>query len=59
MAAKKRAASKKKVTIEIDVETVRALADAADALSELALAAIDASDDPQVRKLGKRARKRR
>jgi len=59
MAAKKRAASKKKVTIEIDVETVRALADAADALSELASASIEASDDPRVRKLAKKGRKRR
>lgn len=59
MAAKKRAASKKKVTIEIDVETVRALVKAAEALSELAAASIQASDDPRVRKLAKKGGTRR
>ncbi len=59
MAAKKRASSKKRVTLELDVETLRALLEAAEALSELAAAVILASDDPQVRKLAKKGRKRR
>ncbi len=57
MAAKKRGSSKKKVTIEIDVDTLKKLVDAANALSELAGAWIIASDDPRVRAL--KARKSR
>ena len=48
MAAKKKGASKK-VAIEVDVDTLRKLVDAANALSELAGAWIDASDDPRAR----------
>jgi hypothetical protein len=61
MAAKRKGASRKKVTIEVDVDTLRKLVDAADALSELAGAWIDASDDPRARALKskKRARKGR
>lgn len=49
MAAKKRSASKKKVTIEIDAETLKKLADAVTALSENANAFILCCDDPGVR----------
>jgi hypothetical protein len=51
MAAKRKGASRKKVAIEIDVDTLRKLVDAANALSELAGAWIDASDDPRARAL--------
>ena len=64
MAAKKRSGSKKTVTIEIDIETIQTLADAAQALSEVASAYIQASDDPAVRAVkpkstAKKAKKRR
>lgn len=49
MAAKKRGTSRKKVTIEIDVETLQKLVDAANALSEVAGAWVEASSDPRVR----------
>lgn len=49
MAAKKSSTSKKKVTIEIDADTLKKLADAVSALSEHAGAFILASDDPEVR----------
>jgi hypothetical protein len=55
MAAKKRRASKKKVTIEIDLETLQKLVDAANALSEVVGGFVIASDDPRARRL--RARK--
>jgi hypothetical protein len=51
MAAKRKGVSKKKVAIEVDVDTLRKLVDAANALSELAGAWIDASDDPRARAL--------
>ena len=64
MAAKKRSSSKKTVTIEIDAETVQRLADAAQALTEVASAYIEASDDPTVRAItptrtAKKSKKRR
>ncbi len=51
MAAKKRGTSRKKVTIEIDLDTLKKLVDAADALSDLAGAWILASDDPRARRI--------
>ena len=64
MAAKKRSGSKKTVTIEIDIETIQTLADAARALSDVASAFIFATDDPAVRAIGptgtaKKSKKRR
>ena len=64
MAAKKRSGSKKTVTIEIDIETIQTLADAAGALSDVASAFILASDDPAIRAIGpkgtaKKSKKRR
>lgn len=63
MAASKRKhrGSSKKVAIEIDVETLRKLVDAAEALSELAGAYVEASADPRARRIKpkKRARKGR
>jgi len=47
-------AAKKKVTIEIDVETLKKLLAAAGALSELANALVMGSDDPAARALGKK-----
>jgi hypothetical protein len=58
MAAKKK--SKKKVTVEIDVEVLEKLIAASTALSELANGAIFLASDPAVRaKLKKAAKKRR
>ena len=45
MAAKKT----KKVTVELDIEVLKRLAEAADALSEAANAVIHGVDDPQAR----------
>ncbi len=60
MAAKKRGTSRRKVTIEIDLDTLKKLVDAADALSDLAGAWILASDDPRARRIKrKKASKRR
>lgn len=56
MAAKK---TKKTVTIELDLEMLKKLVEAADALSELATASINRSDDPRVRALGKKKKPRR
>lgn len=63
MAAKKRGTSKKRVAIEIDVETLEKLVDAANALSALVGGFIIASDDPRARRLkakkgAKKARRR-
>ena len=59
MAAKK-SAKKKKVTITIDMETLRRLVDAVDALSRLAVAYEMAADDPKLRRaLLKKGKKRR
>jgi hypothetical protein len=55
MAAKK---TKKKVTIELDMETLKKLLDAAEALSDLASASIQGCDDPKVRGMGKKKGKR-
>ncbi len=51
MAAKKRGTSRKKVTIEIDVEMLQKLVDAANALSALVGGFIIASDDPRARRI--------
>jgi hypothetical protein len=64
MAAKKRSASKKTVTIEVDAETLQRLADAAEALTHVAGAFILASDDPTIRAIepkrsAKKSKKRR
>lgn len=61
MAARKRGSAKKKVTIEIDLDTLQKLIDAADALSDLAGAWILASDDPRARRIKRKkgASKRR
>jgi hypothetical protein len=61
MAAKRRGGSRKRVTIEIDVDTLQKLVDAAAALSELAGAWVQASDDPRARaiKPKRRAKKGR
>ena len=53
MAAKRRG-SKKKVTVEIDIETLERLLEAASALSDVANAWVLASDDPKVRGLKKK-----
>jgi hypothetical protein len=59
MAAKK-SAKKKKVSVEVDPETLHALLDAAAALSEVAHGVIQWIDDPAVRsKLTKKAAKKR
>jgi|HubBroStandDraft_6_1064221.scaffolds.fasta_scaffold2418218_1 hypothetical protein len=47
-------ASKKKVTIEIDVEVLEKLIEATEALSELAVALQTGSDDAAARALGKK-----
>jgi hypothetical protein len=57
MAAKKR--SKKKVTVEIDVEVLEKLIEAASALSDLASGIAWASDDPAARSLKKKAKRPR
>lgn len=59
MAAKKRSTPKKTVTIKIDVETIKKLADATDALSELANALILASNDPELQAKAKKGAKKR
>jgi hypothetical protein len=56
MAAKK---SKKTVIVELDLDALKKLVEAAEALSEAASASITASDDPKVRALGKKKRKTR
>jgi hypothetical protein len=48
MAAKK----SKKVTVEVDIEVLKKLVEAVEALTELASAHIQGSDDPRVRALG-------
>jgi hypothetical protein len=53
MAAKK----KKTVTIEIELEVLEKLVEAAEALTELASASIHGSDDPKARALAKRKKK--
>jgi hypothetical protein len=61
MAAKKRKASKKSsgrsenVSLKLEKETILKLAAAAEALTEVAAAAIDHSDDPEVKSLSKRS----
>jgi hypothetical protein len=47
------AASKKKVVVEVDVETLIKLVEAANALSEVAAAFITTADDPRAQKLAK------
>ena len=55
MAAKKT----KKVTVEVDIEVLKKLLEAADALSEAASAAIHGADDPDARaRLTKKPRKK-
>jgi hypothetical protein len=53
MAAKKMAA-KKTVTVELELEVLKKLVEAADALSELASCSIMGCDDPRAKALGKR-----
>lgn len=55
MAAKRRG-SKKKVTVEIDIETLEKLLEAASALSDAANAFVLGSDDPNVRSLKKKTK---
>jgi hypothetical protein len=55
MAAKK----SKKVTVEIDAKALKRLVEVAEALSELASAHIEGSDDPTIRALGKGKKKGR
>jgi hypothetical protein len=54
-------AGKKKttVTVELEIEVLEKLVQAADALSELASASISGSDDPKVRALAKKSKKSR
>ena len=54
MAARK----KKTVTVEIDIDTLKKLVAAAEALSELASGVIHGTDDPAVRALGKGKKRR-
>jgi hypothetical protein len=56
MAAKKKSA--KTVTIELELDVLKKLVEAAEALSELASATIIGCDDPKVRALGKRLAKK-
>jgi hypothetical protein len=55
MAAKK---TKKKVTIQLELAAIENLLAAAEALSELASASIMGCDDPKVRALGKKKKKK-
>ena len=52
-------AAKKKVTVELEVETLKKLLGAAEALSELANGVATGSDDPSVRALLKKGAKKR
>jgi hypothetical protein len=52
------AAKKKTVTIELELEVLKKLVEAAEALSELASATIIGCDDPKVRALAKRPAKK-
>jgi hypothetical protein len=47
-------AAKKKVSIEVDAETLKKLVATAEALSELAGAWISGSDEPAIKALGKK-----
>lgn len=53
------AAKKKTVTVKLDLEALKKLIQAANALSALAAATIIASDNPKVKALGKRKKSRR
>jgi hypothetical protein len=55
MAAKK---TKKTVTIEIELEVLEKLVEAAEALSELAQASVNRSSDPRARALSKKKKKK-
>jgi hypothetical protein len=55
MAAKK---TKKSVTIEIELEVLEKLVEAAEALSELAQASVNRSNDPQAKALLKKKKKK-
>lgn len=57
MAAKK--SRKATVSVEVDIEALKKLVAAADALSELASAYILGSDDPRVRALAKKKKTQR
>jgi hypothetical protein len=58
MAAKKKAKTANKVTVQVDVETLGKLADSVSALSELASAAITDADSPALRaRLSKKVKK--
>jgi hypothetical protein len=47
-------AAKKKITVEIDIEVLKKLLQAAEAISELAASNMAGSDDPAVRALAKK-----
>lgn len=57
MAAKKANKKRRTVTIELDLDDLKKLVAAADALSDLASASIHGSDDPDAKALGKRKKK--
>jgi hypothetical protein len=59
MAAKKRSAKRKKVTVEIDAETLLALMEAADALAEIIANKVMHHHDPEMRRLAKKRSKKR
>jgi hypothetical protein len=52
-------AAKKKVTVEVDINAVKKLIEAAEALTELAVAYQTGSDDPAVKALGKKKAKKK
>jgi hypothetical protein len=59
MAAKKAQKKRRTVTIELDLEDLKKLVAAADALSDLANASIHGSDDADAQALGKQKKKPR